>query len=252
MHVLVQDQHGDVVGRFFAQAEDGRFYVPEGKRDLGKLYAKVGTTVNDTCVEMAAWLATFAEGIAPFDDQHKRLKKEVADPLFAGVLLKKALDNLDPNDVDSALKRYRDGAEEIKARIPEVFQNTPQGKILSDKAADGIAEKFAELDKARSKARVLRGPARQLSERLREGDEFTADFLVQSTTYLPFSTGIAANVITGQANPNYAGTSNPLTLAPDSSRAARSTTRARNRIWPSNPGATPRKSAVSRTLQPRS
>jgi hypothetical protein len=163
------------LGEVFAQGEDGRFYVPDAKRDTGKLYAKVGGTVADTTKDLSAWLAKFAEGVAPFDDVHKRLKKEVADPLFAGMLLKKALDGLDPSDVDSALKKYREAAEEIKARIPEVFQNTPQGKILVEKHADGIGEKFAELDKARSKARVLREPARELASRLRDGDELTAD-----------------------------------------------------------------------------
>lgn len=164
------------LGEVFAQAEDGRFYVPEGKREAGKLYAKIGVTVSETSAATAAWLAKFAEGIAPFDDLHKRLKKEAGDPLFVGILLKKSLDNLDPNDVDSALAKYRDAAAELKARIPEVFQDTPQGKVLTEKTADGIQEKFAELDKARSKARLLREPARQLASRLREGDELTADF----------------------------------------------------------------------------
>ncbi len=164
------------LGEVFAQAEDGRFYVPEAKLETGKLYAKVGVTVSETSAETAAWLGKFAEGVAPFDDVHKRLKTDAADPLFVGILLKKALANLDPNDVDSALARYREAAAELKARIPEVFVETPQGKVLSEKAADTIHEKFAELDKARSKARLLREPARQLASRLRDGDELTADF----------------------------------------------------------------------------
>lgn len=158
------------LGEVFAQGEDGRFFVPEGRRDTARLYARVGTVVGQTSADTAAWLGKFCEGVAPFDDVHKRLKKDASDPLFVLVLLKKALDGLDPNDVETALTKFKDSAEEIKARVPEIFMNTPQGKVLVDKAGE-LQEKFDTLDKARSKVRVLREPARQLAARLRDGDE---------------------------------------------------------------------------------
>jgi hypothetical protein len=157
------------LGDVFAQGEDGRFYVPEARRDTGKLYARVGEVVGKTSADTAAWLGKFCEGVAPFDDVHKRLKKDAADPLFVLVLLKKALDGLDPADVESALRKFQDAAEELKARIPEVFTTTPQGKVIADKAGE-LQEKFDTLDKARSKVRALREPARQLAARLRDGD----------------------------------------------------------------------------------
>ncbi len=164
------------MGEVFAQGEDGRFFVPEAGRDKARLYAKVGETVSRTTADSAAWLKTFFEGVAPFDELHKRLKADAGDPLFSGILLQKALQNLDPNDVDSALRKYEERAAELKAKLPEVFMDTPQGKILSENAAGEVQEKLGDLDRARSKARLLREPARELVSRLRDGDELNDSF----------------------------------------------------------------------------
>jgi hypothetical protein len=162
------------LGEIFAMGDDGRFYIPEAKRETAQVYAKVGMGLTRTCADTAAWLKTFCESLAPFDDLHKRLKAEAGDPLFVGVLLRKSLQDLDAADPDPALQKFAAAADELKQRIPEVFENTPQGKVLLEKAAGKVQEALGTYDQARSKAAILRDPARQLASRLREGDELTA------------------------------------------------------------------------------
>jgi len=164
------------LGELFAQTEDGKFYIPDGKRETAQVFTRLGKPLLETVQSTSAYLKKFFEGVAAFDDLHKRLKAAAEDPLFAGVVLKKSLGEVDPTDVDAAVKRFKDGADELTRQLPEVFETTPKGKVLTEKAYGEIGKVLDPYDQAKLKVRVLRPAASDLAGRLRGTDEMHQTF----------------------------------------------------------------------------
>lgn len=159
------------MGEIFAMAEDGRFYIPEGSRMRAGLYVKIGGVALEGSKSVSDVLRKLGEDLAPFDDLHKRLKPAMGDPLFAGTLLRKAFGKVDAEDIDGSVQRIRDAAGEMASRLPEVFEPTPKGKVLVERAYEEVGKTLDEYDRARHKVGVLRDPGRQLAARLRDKDE---------------------------------------------------------------------------------
>lgn len=159
------------LGEIFTQAEDGRFYIPEARAETADKFVKMGRAILETSTSVSGQLVKTCETVAAIDDLHKRLKAAAADPLFAMVILKDALSNADPADLDPVLRKLKEQSEELTRKLPEVFEQTPEGKVLIDKAYEGVAKLLTTYEKARGKASLLREPGRQLADRLRDGDE---------------------------------------------------------------------------------
>jgi hypothetical protein len=164
------------LGEVLTQAEDGKFYIPEARHEMADKYIKVGTAVLDATASITGQLVRACETLNPLDDLHKRLKAAVSDPLFALVLVKDALRDGDPADIEPLIRRLKDQVEELERKLPEVLEQTPQGKVLAEKAYDGVTKVLGTYEKARAKASILREPGRQLAARLREGDDRAETF----------------------------------------------------------------------------
>jgi hypothetical protein len=158
------------LGELFAQTEDGKFFIPDARQDLAEKFCKVGSAMLDATRDVSAQLGAVAEKLATLDPLHERLKKAGPDPLFACVLLKKALENADINDIEPAIQKLRGSSEELAHKLPEVFTETPKGKVLVEKAHDGVSRALDSYDEVRGKVALLREPGRQLASRIREGD----------------------------------------------------------------------------------
>lgn len=158
------------LGELFAQTEDGKFFIPDARQDLAEKFCKVGTAMLDATRDVSAQLGSVAEKLAAIDDLHQRLKKAGPDPLFACVLLKKSLDGADLNDIEPAIQKLRGSSDELARKLPEVFSETPKGKVLVEKAYEAVTRALDTYDEARGKVALLREPGRQLASRIREGD----------------------------------------------------------------------------------
>ena len=158
------------LGQLFAQTEDGKFYIPDAQQDLAEKFCRVGSALLEVTKDVSTQLAAGAEKLAAIDDLHQRMKKAAPDPLFASVLLKKSLDNADINDIDPAIQKLRGASEELARKLPEVFEETPKGKVLAEKAYEGVTKALDNYDQARVRVGLLREPGRQLASRIREGD----------------------------------------------------------------------------------
>jgi hypothetical protein len=174
------------LGEIFTQSEDGRFFIPEARYEIADKFARVGRSVIDTTGVVSAQIAKACENLVEIDDLHKRLKKVASDPLLAMVILKDALNNADPADLDPVIQKLKDQAEELEKKLPEIFEQTPKGKVLVEKAYNGVTKVLQTYEQARSKAALLREPGRQLAERLRQGDERLETFrkMLQSDVVL--------------------------------------------------------------------
>jgi hypothetical protein len=174
------------LGELFAQSEDGKFYIPDARQDLAEKFCKVGGAMMDASKDVSAQLGTVCEKLAAFDDLHQRLKKAGPDPLFACMLLKKSLDNADINDIEPAIQKLRGSSDELARKLPEVFEETPKGKVLVEKAVDGVTKALDSYDQARVKVGLLRDPGRQLASRMRGTDARTEMFrkMLQSDAVL--------------------------------------------------------------------
>jgi len=51
-----------------------------------------------------------------------------------------------------------------------VFEETPKGKVLVEKAYEGVTKALDSYEQTRVKVALLREPGRQLASRIREGD----------------------------------------------------------------------------------
>ncbi len=163
------------LGGIFMMGEDGRFYVPESRREAAHGYTRFGGAIVDAVDRVSAEVRKIGAALAPFDDLHKRLKEASADPLFAGVLLHKSIHG-NSDDIEASVQRVKGAADELVRRLPEVFLDTPKGKVLVEEKIDGVGELFKKYDEVRAKVAVLREPAREFARRLREGDEAAAGF----------------------------------------------------------------------------
>lgn len=174
------------LGELFAQTEDGKFYIPDARQDLAEKFCRIGTAMMDASREVSAQLGAVCEKLAAIDDLHQRLKKAGPDPLFASMLLKKSLDNADINDIEPSIQKLRGSSDELARKLPEVFEETPKGKVLAEKAYDGVTKALDSYDHARVKVGLLRDPGRQLASRMREGDARTETFrkMLQSDAVL--------------------------------------------------------------------
>src|SRR6185503_8368098 len=122
------------LGELFAQSEDGKFYIPDARQDLAEKFCRVGTAMMDATRDVSTQLGAVCEKLAAVDDLHQRLKKAGADPLFACMLLKKSIENADINDIEPAIQKLRGSSDELARKLPEVFEETPKGKVLVEKA----------------------------------------------------------------------------------------------------------------------
>jgi len=174
------------LGDLFAQTEDGKFYVPDARQDLAEKFCRVGTAMMDATRDVSAQLGAVSEKLAAIDELHERFKKAGPDPLFACMLLKKAFDNADINDIEPSIQKLRGSTDELARKLPEVFEDTPKGKVLVEKAYDGVTKALNSYDQARGKVGALREPGRQLASRMREGDTRTETFrkMLQSDAVL--------------------------------------------------------------------
>lgn len=174
------------LGEIFTQAEDGRFYIPEARFEMADKFVKMGKAILETTTSVSGQLVKACETLAAIDDLHKRLKAAAADPLFAMVILKDALRNADPADLDPVIQKLKEQSEELARKLPEVLESTPEGKVLVEKAYEGVTKLLRTYDQARDKAGLLREPGRQLAARLRDGDERLETFrkMLQSDAVL--------------------------------------------------------------------
>jgi hypothetical protein len=163
------------LGELFVMAEDGSFTVAESRMELGKQYARVGNAMVDGIERAADALKKAAETLAPFDDLHKRLKEVAGDPLFAAVILKGAL-KPDENDLEGYPDKVKAAVDELLRRLPEVFRDSPQGKVLVEDKCDGVEEALKKYDELRKRAAPLRDPAREFASRIRGGDDVSRGF----------------------------------------------------------------------------
>jgi hypothetical protein len=163
------------LGGILAMAEDGRFYVPESRQETARQYARFGGAIVEAVDRVSAELKKIGSSLAPLDDFHKRLKEASADPLFAGVLLEKSVKG-DSEDIEASVQKVRGAADEFARRLPEVFLDTPKGKVLVEDKVDGVQELLRKYDQVRGKVAVLREPAREFAGRLREGDDLADGF----------------------------------------------------------------------------
>ncbi|MBI3858017.1 MAG: hypothetical protein HY293_20245 [Planctomycetes bacterium] len=174
------------LGELFAQTEDGKFYIPDARQDVAEKFCRLGGALMDASRDVSAQLGAVCEKLATIDELHQRLKKAGADPLFACVLLKKSIDNADINDIEPSIQKLRGASDELARKLPEVFEPTPNGKVLVEKAYTQVSRSLDAYDQARAKVAVLREPGRQLAVRLRAGDERTETFrkMLQSDAVL--------------------------------------------------------------------
>jgi hypothetical protein len=164
------------LGDLFAQAEDGRFYIPEARHEVADRFVRIGRALLEATKSTSGQLKSACDSLVGLDDTHQRLKAAAPDPLFSMVFLKPAFDNADLNDLDPALQKLKDLTEELTRKLPEVFETTPKGKVLTEKACDGVAKALEKYDRAKYKVGLLRAPGRQLASRLRDSDERTETF----------------------------------------------------------------------------
>ncbi|HVE41775.1 MAG TPA: hypothetical protein VNM14_17920 [Planctomycetota bacterium] len=164
------------LGDLFAQAEDGRFYIPEARHETADRFVRVGRAVLDATATASGRLKSVCDDLVALDNTHERLKAAAPDPLFSMVFLKKALDNADLNDIEPAIQKLKEMTDELNRKLPEAFETTPKGKVLTEKASDGIAKALDKYDQARSKVGMLRAPGKQLASRLRDSDERSETF----------------------------------------------------------------------------
>jgi hypothetical protein len=164
------------LGDLFAQAEDGRFYIPETRHDLADRFVRVGRALLDATTSASGQLKSACDDLVALDNTHQRLKAAAPDPLFSMVFLKQAFDNADLNDIEPAIQKLKETTDELARKLPEAFEATPKGKVLTEKACDGVAKALDKYDKAKGKVAVLRAPGKQLASRLRDSDERTETF----------------------------------------------------------------------------
>ncbi len=164
------------LGDLFAQAEDGRFYIPEARHETADRFVRVGRAVLEATATASGRLKSACDDLVALDNTHQRLKAAAPDPLFSMVFLKKALDNADLNDLEPAIQKLKDMNDELVRKLPEVFETTPKGKVLTEKAGEGVAKMLDTYDQSKSKVGLLREPGRQLASRLRDADERTESF----------------------------------------------------------------------------
>lgn len=174
------------LGEVLTQAEDGTFFIPEARYEVADKYVRMGKAILEASQSVAALIAKSSETVAAIDDLHKRLKAAASDPLFAMVILKDAINNADPSDLDPVVQKLKESAAELERKLPEIFEPTPQGKVLVEKALEGVNKALGTYDQIRAKAAILREPARQLASRLRQGDERLETFrkMLQSDSVL--------------------------------------------------------------------
>jgi predicted proteasome-type protease len=159
------------LGEVLTQGEDGRFFIPEARQETADKFTRLGRALIDTTASMSTQLSATSESLVLIDDLHRRLKTAASDPLFSMVLVKNAFDNADPHDLDPVIGKLKEHAEELARKLPEVFEQTPKGKVLVEKAYAGVTKALDTYDRAKSKVGMLRTPGKQLAARLREGDE---------------------------------------------------------------------------------
>jgi hypothetical protein len=159
------------LGEIFTQSEDGKFFIPDGRREMADKYLRIGKAVLDSTEAVSGRLTKTFAGLAAIDDLHKRVKAAASDPLFAMVILKDALKDADAADLEPVVQKLKELSDELDRKLPEVLEQTPQGKVFAEKAYDGVAKILGTYDQARAKAGHLREAGRQLASRLREGDE---------------------------------------------------------------------------------
>ena len=174
------------LGELFAQSEDGKFYIPDARQDLAEKFCRVGTAMMDATRDVSTQLGAVCEKLAAVDDLHQRLKKAGSDPLFACMLLKKSIDNADINDIEPSIQKLRGSSDELASKLPEVFEETPKGKVLVEKAYEGVTKALDSYEQSRVKVALLREPGRQLASRIREGDPRAETFrkMLQSDAVL--------------------------------------------------------------------
>jgi len=174
------------LGEVFAQAEDGKFYIPEARHETADKFIRIGRALLEATRTASGQLGSACDNLVLLDDLHKRLKSAASDPLFAMVLLKQAFDHADINDLDPAIQKLKEMNEELTRRLPDVFEPTPKGKVLAEKSCDGVSKALETYDRARGKVGLLREPGRQLAARLRDTDERAETFrkMLQSDAVL--------------------------------------------------------------------
>lgn len=154
------------VGQFLAPDADGRLIVPESRRGL----ATAAKTLVDALVESASTasvsVAKACEKLTAVDELNDRIKAALKDPLFLGLVLKKAAGEFNPESAEEQARKIRDTAD---ALVDQVEDGIVGGRV-KEEGREELRTLLDHYDARKKKAAILREPARRLARMIKPED----------------------------------------------------------------------------------
>ena len=146
-----------------AKREDGKYVIrPEQREPTAKRF-KAYTERRKEGDRLKLDLADFAAGISPLDEDHRRFKELLVDPLVA---TRMALPIYDSPEFD----------RRIDDRIIYQFENAvtegPEGMILREESKAALVRMLDGLERVRDAAVEIREPLRAFVSQITDEDEF--------------------------------------------------------------------------------
>ncbi|HEX7896335.1 MAG TPA: hypothetical protein VF950_01050 [Planctomycetota bacterium] len=154
------------VGQFVAPDADGRLIVPEGLRAHATAAKTLAGALVKAAAEASKPFAAACEKLTAVDDLNARIKAAVKDPLFLGLVLKKAAGEFKPESADEQAQKIRDTADQL---VGQVEDGIADGRV-KEEAREQVREILDNYDAHKKRAALLREPARQLARMIKAED----------------------------------------------------------------------------------
>lgn len=188
------------LGEFMTRDSEGKLHVPESRREKAENALSMIGPIVEMSERRSKEFHKFCSELADFDDLHKRLKKLSADPLLLGTILRKALQGLDQENPEAGPARFKEAADQLFQKLPEIVLTTPEGKVLTEEAYEGVEEALERYAKARQIVDVMQEASRDFAAQMKTGDELHDGFrkAIQSPIILAL---LGQELLDGQVDP---------------------------------------------------
>lgn len=170
------------VGAFLAPDADGRLIVPESRRELATAARTLADALVKTAATASVSLSKACEKLTAVDELNDRIKAAAKDPLFIGLVLKKAAGEFKPESAEEQSRKIRDVADTL---MDQVDDGIVDGRV-KEEGREEVRGLLDHYDAHKKKAAILREPARRLAKMIKPEDALAKELgeLLQSDIVL--------------------------------------------------------------------
>ena len=154
------------VGQFVAPDADGKLIVPEGMRARATAAKTLASALVKTAAAASVPFAAACEKLTAVDELNARIKAAVKDPLFLGLVLKKAAGEFNPEAADEQAQKIHDTADLLVGQVEDGIV----GGRVKEEAREEVRAILDNYDAHKKRAAILREPARQLARMIKAED----------------------------------------------------------------------------------